>query len=110
MATKGVRTPTDLAAFMRQGLGFAITGLFAGCVIDALFTQLHSSAKSNEAKLGLLVAQLFTSLIVLYVLWRALKKSKFGEHWQLTIPGLMFPAMYVGVQSNMFSVAQAFYK
>lgn len=102
------QTPVDVGTFMSEGLVLALLGLLAGCIIDALFGRLTVGVDNDAFKLVALVVQLIVGLAVMYIVWR--QQPGFATRWQRTIPGILFPAMYFGVQSNVYAIAQSFYK
>jgi hypothetical protein len=105
-----VQTPVDFGTFASEGMVLALSGLLAGCIIDAFFVRLVAGVGDDALvfKLVALFAQLLVGLVVMYVVWR--QQPSFATRWYRTIPGLAFPAMYFGVQSNVYAIAQALYK
>lgn len=88
-----------------ETLVFGIIGLLLGTLIDKQFAKLRKRLPSF--KISLIVAHILTLGIVVWGLYKAIP-GEFVEHFQITLPGMAFPAMYFGVQSSLFEAAQKF--
>ena len=104
-----VDNPNNIVTFIVESLTFSVIGIIGGSLIDALFVKLSKKYRTKSYKLLLVLGQIFLSIIMMYILWKITKNTKFAEYWQNTIPGLAFPAFYFGIQSNIYSTIQSLY-
>jgi len=104
-------TPVDPATISLGVYESSIIAIFAivlGTLIDVIFKKINKRVNSKTLKVVVAFAQivflgLATSIIYLYL------PRWFTNHFQATFPGLLFPAMFYGVQSNIFdSMEQVF--
>lgn len=96
----------NLATMIFETLVFGLTGLVLGTFIDRQFDKLRNDKDSLTKKLALIISQVFVLGLVIYTMYRAIP-GEFVQHFQITLGGLAFPAMYFGVQSSLFSAAQS---
>jgi UDP-N-acetylmuramyl pentapeptide phosphotransferase/UDP-N-acetylglucosamine-1-phosphate transferase len=97
-----VDDPKSVPVIVTETLIFGISGLILGVVIDKQFKKL--SKKYNKfvvAFFQFLVLSLVIAFSYIYI------KGEFSRHFQQTLGGMIFPAMYFGVQSNLFETAQS---
>lgn len=95
-------TPTS---FITESMIFGISGLILGAFIDKQFKKL--TKKNEKYKLLISMIQLFVLVLIINVIYKVLKYD-FALHFQQTLPGMAFPALYFGVQSNIFETAQSY--
>lgn len=72
------------------------------------FTRMSKKHLTNEnglvlrgLALALAVAQLLTSIFVLFALVLTLPPHVY-DRWQSTVPGLAFPSLFFGIQTQLF--------
>ena len=95
----------DITTIAFESFVFGALGLLLGTLIDRQFAKLRK--KMPTFKISLIVSQILTLGLVIWGLYKAIP-GQFVEHFQITLPGLSFPAMYFGVQSSLFTAAQEF--
>ncbi len=89
-------------SFITESVIFSVSGLLLGAFIDKNFRKLgekYPKYKTLIASVQLLL------LIVLIAIMYIFVRHEFVLHFQRTLPGMAFPAMYFGVQSNIFETA-----
>jgi uncharacterized BrkB/YihY/UPF0761 family membrane protein len=89
---------------MIESIVFATSGLALGVVIDKQFDKLRK--RFPKSRIPLILAQLFTLATIIAVLYRVIP-GDVVRHFQATLPGMAFPAMFFGVQSSLFTAAQS---
>ncbi len=95
----------NIAVIAFETFVFGTVGLLLGTLIDKQFAKLRK--KLPTFKVSLIVAQILTLGLVIWGLYKSIP-GEFVEHFQITLPGMAFPAMYFGVQSSLFTAAQEF--
>ena len=93
----------DVPAFLIESVIFAVSGLMLGAFIDKNFRKLGD--KYPKYKTLIASVQLLLLIVLVAVMYMFLK-HEFALHFQRTLPGMAFPAMYFGVQSNIFESAE----
>ena len=87
-----------------ESLLFGISGIASGTLIDKQFIKLSKKYEKHKlliATLQIAVSGLFLAMLYFYV-------SPFHvKHFQATISGIAFPALFYGVQSNIYSTWQS---
>jgi hypothetical protein len=100
--------PTSISLGIYESTIIALFAIVLGTLIDVIFKKINKKVDSKALKVVVAMAQivflgLVTTLIYLYL------PRWFTDHFQTTFPGLLFPAMFYGVQSNIFdSMEQVF--
>lgn len=99
--SKGIpREASNLVMMTVESIGFGLAGISTGTLIDTQFTKL--SKKYEEHKLWISILQIAVSGLFLAILYFLLSPF-FVKHFQITISGMAFPALFYGVQDNVFS-------
>jgi uncharacterized BrkB/YihY/UPF0761 family membrane protein len=98
-----VNNPKSLSTLTAESMVIGLFAIFLGTVIDKIFKNI--SDKVNRFKIlisiiQILVSAVITALIYLY------GPSEFSMHFQTSLPGMLFPALFYGVQSNIYSAWQ----
>lgn len=105
--------------FFPEFLAHAAVGLLLGAFVDRVFAVFTRLSKENLSKenddssslvfrglaLALGIAQLLTSVLVLFALVHALPPHVY-KRWQSTVPGLAFPSLFFGIQTQLFENAR----
>ncbi len=94
--------PEHLPTFILISMIFALSGLLVGVAIDKWFKKL--SDKYPKQKFAIAFVQLLILVTIVAIIFKYLQRD-FALHFQKTLPGMAFPAMYFGVQSNIFEIA-----
>lgn len=92
--------------YLIESTAYGITGLLVGAFVDSSFKKL--SAKYPKYKYLFAVVQLIT-LIILIALFYMYASKRIALDFQKTLSGMTFPAMYFGVQSNIFEIGQSLF-
>lgn len=95
-----------IPSFLIESTVFAVSGLMLGAFIDKNFKKL--SEKYPKYKLPIAAIQLLLLIVLVAVMYMFLR-SEFALHFQRTLPGMAFPAMYFGVQANIFEAAESLF-
>ena len=98
-----VDDPKDITVIITEGFAFGAAGIILGVLVDKQFTKLakqYPKYKVPIAALQLVVLYAMISLVYVFL------DTEFPLHFQTTLGGLAFPALFFGVQSNIFNVAQ----
>jgi hypothetical protein len=103
---KVVDDSKNLPVFITESVIFGVSGLLLGVLVDKQFKAL--SKKYPHLKLVIALAQ-FLVLAVFIAIMYIFLKHEFALHFQQTLAGMTFPAMYFGVQSNLFDTAQSLF-
>ncbi len=100
-----VDTRKTFSTMMLETFVFAAAGLALGVLIDKQFDKLRK--QFPDAKLWLIGGQILLLALVVVSAFKFLPRGDLVEHFQVTLPGMAFPAMYFGVQSSLFTAAQS---
>jgi len=96
--------PRSVLTITLETVIFGITGILIGTLIDKLFIHL-SKNKHKYHKVLFSVLQIALSGLVLGFMYLYVSPF-FTDHFQRTLSGLAFPALFYGVQSNLYSTWQ----
>lgn len=92
--------------FYIQYYFFAISGLFLGSFIDAVFTQLlfklDPTSKSKVKMMFVLLLQMATNGIIL----AALLHRRVAKYIMTSLSGIIFSGLLFGIQSNIYTTTQ----
>lgn len=99
-----VSDPTKPLPFVINSVGFGISGLALGVLIDKHFANL--TKKYPEKKFLFAFLQFVVLALIIAITYMYLQKE-FATHFQVTLTGMVFPAMFFGVQGNLFDVARS---
>lgn len=94
--------PENLSVFMIESTIFGVSGLLLGAYIDVQFKKL--AQKYPEKRNIIALVQLLLLIVIVAVMFKFVR-DVFALHFQRTLPGMAFPAMYFGVQSNLFETS-----
>lgn len=98
-----INDPENLAVFMIESTVFGVSGLLLGAYIDVQFKKL--AQKYPEKRNLIAFVQLLLLVIIVAIMFKV-SRDVFALHFQRTLPGMAFPAMYFGVQSNLFETSE----
>jgi len=98
-----VHDTRSIPTFVVESVVFAVAGLVLGVAIDRMCIDLNT--KYPNYKLSISIFQIVISAIVIAFGYLYLPKQ-YTSHFQRTLPGLAFPALFYGVQSNIYSTWQ----
>lgn len=94
--------PENLSVFMIESTIFGLSGLLLGAYIDVQFKKL--TQKYPEKRNLIALVQLLLLVVIVAAIFK-LARDVFALHFQKTLPGMAFPAMYFGAQSNLFETS-----
>jgi len=99
-----VDDPRSITTLTFETLVIGSVGIILGTIVDKQFTALSK----NNPKYATLITflQILFSGFLVAVLYMY-SPPEFTAHFQRTLPGMAFPAMFYGVQSNIFNSWQA---
>jgi len=100
-----VDDPRSIMTLTTETLVIGSIGIILGTIVDKQFTAL-SKKHTRYATLITFLQILFSGFLVA-VLYMYSPTAEFIAHFQRTLPGMAFPAMFYGVQSNIFNSWQA---
>lgn len=103
---KVVDDSKNIPVFITESVIFGASGLLLGVIVDKQFKAL--SKKYPQLKVMIALAQ-FLVLAIFIALMFMFLRNEFALHFQQTLAGMTFPAMYFGVQSNLFDTAQSLF-
>ena len=95
--------PADVLTITLESTVFGLAGLALGTIIDKIFIGIAKKHKRHSLVLSVL--QIVLSGLVLGLMYVYLS-SFFTDHFQRTLSGLAFPALFYGVQSNIYTTWQ----
>ncbi len=100
-----VDDPKSLSTLVFESFVFGIVAIVLGIIIDKLFGKLNEKTNKKLYKYLISLLQIIISAVVIALIYLYGPKE-FAHHFQATIPGMTFPALYYGVQSNIYKVWQ----
>ena len=95
--------PDSVLTITLESIVFGLGGVALGTIIDKIFISLAKKHKQHSLLFSVLqiaVSGLVLGLMYVYV------SPFFSDHFQRTLSGLAFPALFYGVQSNIYSTWQ----
>lgn len=101
-----VDDPKHIPTFVTESFIFAVSGLLLGVFVDKQFKKLKEKFPKYRVIIAVLQILLLVTIIAAFYKYA---KHEFALHFQQTLPGMAFPAMYFGVQSNLFETAQTLF-
>jgi hypothetical protein len=101
-----VDDPEHIPTFVAESFIFATSGLLLGVVVDKQFKKLKE--KFPKYSLFIAIVQILLLVTIIATFFKYARQD-FALHFQQTLPGMAFPAMYFGVQSNLFETAQSLF-
>lgn len=101
-----VQDPKTMPMFLMESMIFGISGLALGSFVDTKFKKLSERYPNHRYAIATL--QLFILILIVAVMYTFFKND-FVLHFQQTMPGMAFPAMYFGVQNNIFDAGHALF-
>lgn len=99
-----VDDPKHIPTFVTESFVFAASGLLLGVLVDKQFKKFKERFPKFRAVIAALQILFLVTVIAVFYKYA---KHEFAIHFQKTLPGMAFPAMYFGVQSNLFETAQS---
>ena len=84
-----------------QTVAFGICGLILGKIVNKFCTNLYKQHLKYKFEISLLqiaILGLIMSLVYVFL------SQTIAKDFQLTLPGLAFPAFYFGTQQNIFDI------
>lgn len=97
-----VNNPKNVPTFTFESLVIGGVAIVLGAAINAIFNKIRGDRKPSKtlAMLQFLIATLVVAISYVY------SPFEFSEHFQTSLPGMAFPALYYGVQSNLYTAWQ----
>jgi len=93
------KDPKSVYVITVETVIFGISGLLLGTLVNKLFTMLSKKYNNNRIIISILQIAFSGALLgVLYVYG----SSYFTNHFQRTLSGIAFPALFFSIQSNIF--------
>ena len=93
------KDPKSIFVITIETIIFGVSGLILGKVVDKLFTILSKKHKNYAIAISILQIAFSGALLgAMYVYG----SSYFTNHFQRTLSGVAFPALFFSIQSNIF--------
>lgn len=95
-----VNDPKSVPTFVFESMVIAFVAIFLGALIEKTSRFLNEKFKVSKYILSILqivFSVLVTAFIYLYV------PGELAMHFQATLPGMVFPALFYGVQSSIYT-------
>lgn len=96
--------PKSMWAITIESLVFGLVGIIIGTIINNEFIKL-SKDQSKAIRYVLCILQILLSGFIIAFMYIHVS-SYFTDHFQRTLSGLAFPALFYSVQSNIYAVWQ----
>ena len=93
--------PNNILSITTETIVFGTSGLLLGTLINKLFTILSKSYKNFTIPISILQIAFSGALIGIMYFYMS---SYFTDHFQRTLSGLAFPALFYGTQSNIYFI------
>lgn len=100
-----VDDPKNMSTLVFESLVFGLVAIILGTIIDKLFNKINEKTDKKLYKYLISILQIIISAVVIGLIY-LYGPTEFAHHFQATIPGMTFPALYYGVQSNIYKVWQ----
>jgi len=100
-----VNDPRSMSTLAFESLSIALLAIALGAAVDKLFKVVNARVKKYKmlfSVLQILLSTIITIMIYLY------GPRELALHFQRTLPGMLFPALFYGVQSNIYAPWQQF--
>lgn len=100
-----VNNPKSMSTLVFESMTIALLAIFLGALIDKLFKVINDKVKKYKllfSILQILFSTVLTAMMYLY------GPGELALHFQQTLPGMLFPALFYGVQSNIYTPWQQF--
>lgn len=98
------KDPKSIFTISTETVIFGIVGIALGSVIDEFFGR-YTKDQTVNIKILLAILQLLVSGVILAAMYIYVSEY-FVEHFQKTLSGAVFPALFYGVQSNFYVIFQ----
>ncbi len=98
-----VNDPKSMSTLVFESTSIALVAIFLGSLIDKLFKTINEKVKKFKILFSILQILLSTAITAIIFLYGP---SEFFMHFQTTLPGMLFPALFYGVQSNIYGAWQ----
>lgn len=96
--------PKSISTLTFESLVIGLLAIGLGTLIDKGFKKLQDKTKIPKILLSIIqiiFGAIITAIIYLY------GPSELAQHFQRTLPGMLFPALFYGVQSAIYAPWQA---
>ena len=100
-----VNDPKSMSTLVFESMAIALLAIALGALIDKLFKVVNEKVKKYKilfSILQIMLGAIVTAIIYLY------GPGELALHFQQTLPGMLFPALFYGVQSNIYGAWQQF--
>lgn len=95
-----VDDPKHVPTLVFESLVIALVAIALGALVDKVFKKI--SEKANRFKLLVSVFQVVISAFITALIY-IYGPAEFTMHFQRSLPGMLFPALFYGVQSNIYA-------
>jgi len=97
--------PKDVLTITVESFVFGLAGIILGSFIDNFFKGIAKKYRRHDLKLIISLLQIILSGFILGLIYVYMSPF-FTDHFQRTLSGLAFPALFYGVQSNIYTYWQ----
>jgi len=91
--------PKNILSITVETVVFGVSGLVLGVIVNKLFTILSKKYKNYTIPISILQIGFSGALLGIMYFYMS---SYFTDHFQRTLSGLAFPALFYSVQTNIF--------
>jgi len=95
-----VDNPKSISILVFESLVIGIIAISLGTIIDKVFKKISEKTKRFKLLVSIfqvIISAFITALIYIY------GPTEFAMHFQTSLPGMLFPALFYGVQSNIYA-------
>jgi hypothetical protein len=93
------KEPNNILSITIETIVFGVSGLLLGTIINKLFLILSKKYKNYTIPISILQIGFSGALIGVMYFYMSIY---FTDHFQRTLSGIAFPALFYSVQSNIF--------
>jgi len=91
----------NLMLFTQQSIIIVLSALPI-VLIDVIFQKFRDQLKTKMMKRNLInIVQIIINILYIYFIMKLFKK--FSTHYQITLPGMLFPGVFFSLQYCMFT-------
>ena len=94
-----------MSTLVFESMVIALVAISLGAFIDKIFKTVNEKLKRFKILISIIQIVLSTAVTAMIYLYGP---PEFAMHFQSSLPGMLFPALFYGVQSNIYGAWQQF--